>query len=116
MKTRMKTIAVSVLVGFFALNLSACTYWAHKDDKIQKQVEQQPVNCAAADSDIKVLKSEKTRVGEQIAMGLSSIIPIGAVVGILSLTEVEKVKIAVGDYNKKIDEKIAEIKQKCNVE
>ena len=28
--------------------------------------------------------------------------------------EVEKIKIAVGDYNRKIDERIAKIKEECD--
>jgi hypothetical protein len=63
-----------------------------------------------------VLKSEKAHVAEQISMGVTAIIPIGLVVGVLTGTEVEKVKIAIGEYNKKIDKKIVEIKQKCNID
>ena len=86
----------------------------------QKQVEQQlqspgPVNCATAEGDIRVLQSEKTHVGKQIEAGITSIVPIGLVAGVASGTEGTNLKVATGEYNKMIDNKIAEIKQACGI-
>jgi hypothetical protein len=36
--------------------------------------------------------------------------------GVVTGTEKEKLKVSVGDYNKMIDKRIAEIKEKCGVE
>ena len=47
---------------------------------------------------------------------MTSISPPGAVVGIITGTEKEKLKVGVGDYNKMIDQRIAEIKEKCGVD
>jgi cell division protein ZapA (FtsZ GTPase activity inhibitor) len=116
MRTNMKIIALSLVATVLALNLSACGFRAHKRKKIEQELQQQPISCATAEGDLRVLKSEKAHVAEQIAMGVTSIIPIGLVVGVVTLTEWEKIKISTGEYNKKIDKKIAEIKQECNIE
>ena len=87
--------------------------------KHQKEVEQemkQPINCATAEGDIRVLKSEKAHVGQQMAEGVTSITPPGFVVGVVTGTEKEKMKVGVGEYNKMIDQRIAEIKEKCGVD
>jgi hypothetical protein len=41
------------------------------------------------------------------------VVPAGAVIGIVTLTEVDKFKVATDEYNKAIDKKIAEIKAQC---
>jgi hypothetical protein len=112
----MKVITLCVLAGFLAVNIFACGPRAHKRKKIEQQLQQQPISCPTAEGDLRVLKSEKAHVAEQIAMGVTAIIPIGLVVGVVTLTEMEKIKISIGEYNKKIDQKIAEIKEQCDIE
>lgn len=116
MRSYIKIVALSTLAAVFVLNLSACGIRAHKRKKIEQELQQQPISCATAEGDLRVLKSEKAHVTEQIMMGVTSIIPIGLVVGVVTLTEWEKIKIATGEYDKKIDQKIAEIKEQCNIE
>ena len=41
--------------------------------------------------------------------------PAGAALGILTLTEDDKLEVAVGAYNNKIDSKIAEINGECGI-
>jgi hypothetical protein len=79
MRTSMKIIALGVLATVFALNLSSCGFRAHKRKKIEQELQQQPISCPTAEGDLRVLKSEKAHVAEQIAMGASSIIPLGGV-------------------------------------
>jgi hypothetical protein len=74
-----------------------------------------PVNCATAEGDIRVLESEKTHVAGQIIEGVTSLTPAGAILGILTLTETTKWKVAVGEYNKMLDKRIAEIKSECGL-
>jgi hypothetical protein len=74
-----------------------------------------PVNCATADGDIRVLKSEKAHVAQQAAEGVTAIVPAGIVVGILTGTEGTKFQVATGEYNKKIDARIALIQRECGV-
>jgi hypothetical protein len=45
--------------------------------KEEKAAEQMPVNCATADGDLRVLKSEKANVAEQIALAVTAIYPTG---------------------------------------
>jgi hypothetical protein len=63
-----------------------------------------------------VLQSEKANVAQEIANGVTAIVPAGAVIGIITGTESGKFKVASGDYNKMIDQKIAEIKSTCNLQ
>jgi outer membrane lipopolysaccharide assembly protein LptE/RlpB len=86
MRTNMKIIALSLVATVLALNLSACGFRAHKRKKIEQELQQQPISCATAEGDLRVLKSEKAHVAEQIAMGVTSIIPIGLVVGFDTMT------------------------------
>jgi hypothetical protein len=95
----------------FLMALAACS-------PITKQAKQdlaKPVNCATAESDMKVLQSEKASVVKMIAEGVEAVVPVGAVIGILTLSEVDKLKIATDEYNRKIDKKIKEIKSQCGL-
>jgi hypothetical protein len=60
--------------------------------------------------------SEKAHVAEQVALGVTAIYPAGLVIGLLTGTEGTKLKVATGEYNKMIDEKIAEIRAACGVQ
>jgi len=60
--------------------------------------------------------SEKAHVAQQIVEGVTSITPPGFLVGVVTGTEKEKLKVGVGDYNEMIDNRIAEIKEKCGIE
>jgi hypothetical protein len=74
-----------------------------------------PVNCATAEGDIRVLQSEKTHASQQLAAGVSAIMPAGAVVGTVTGQEGSNVTVATGSYNKMLDDKIAEIKRQCGI-
>ncbi len=75
----------------------------------------QPVNCATAEADIRVLQSEKAHTAKQVEMGVSAVVPIGLVAGVVTGTEGTKIRVATGEYNKMLDAKIAEIKKECGV-
>ncbi len=76
----------------------------------------QPVNCATAREDIRILEQERASVAEMAKDGVTGLAPAGAVLGLITFTEDEKLEVASGVYNKKIDEKIAEIKRECGIE
>lgn len=57
----------------------------------------------------------KTTVAEQMAEEVTAVYPVGFLIGVAPLTEGEKIDMAVGDYNRLLDKKIAEIQQKCGV-
>ncbi len=109
----MRKASIAVLVICLMLSLVTCA--AKKQKKVEKEMKQ-PINCATAEGDIRVLKSEKAHVGQQIAEGVTSIAPPGLVLGVVTGTEKEKLKVGVGEYNKMIDKRIAEIKATCGVE
>jgi hypothetical protein len=80
----------------------------------EKQELAKPVNCATAEGDLRMLRSEKASVEKMIADGVTAVVPVGAIIGIVTLTEGDKFKVATGEYNKAIDKKIQEIKTQCN--
>ncbi len=108
----MKKITVIITLIFLGALLTACA-----SDKVKKgQIDaQKSVNCATAEGDIRVLKSEKAHASDQLASGISSITPAGVVMNVAGGTEGTNVSVASGDYNDMLDKKIAEIKQKCGL-
>ena len=99
MKTHLALVALVLI--------SAC-----KGPNVQEvqQQEAAPVNCATAEGDLRTLQSEKVSTAKQIADGVTAITPIGLVAGAVAGTEKGKLQIASGDYDKLIDQKIAQIK------
>lgn len=74
-----------------------------------------PVQCATAKGDLRALESEKAHVGREIGAGVQAIIPISAVIGIVTGTEGTDFKVATGEYNKMIDGRISQIKAACKL-
>ena len=109
----MRKTGIILLAICLMISLTACA--ASK----QKQVEQemkQPISCATAEGDLRVLEHEKVHVAQQILEGVTSIAPPGLILGVVTGTEKTKIKVGVGEYNKMIDKRIAEIKEKCGIE
>ena len=73
------------------------------------------IDCRTAPGDLRVLQGEKAHVAQRIVEGATAIYPAGAVMGILMGTEGTKLQVATGDYNDKIDARMAEIKSKCGL-
>jgi PBP1b-binding outer membrane lipoprotein LpoB len=108
----MKTIIGSVML--FAL-LAGCSSSAPAPQKEVASNLAKPVDCSTAAADIKTLNAEKARTSQEIEDGVGSIIPVGAVAHLFGGSEQESLEIGTGEYNKKLDVKIAEIKQQCNL-
>ena len=104
-----RTIRISI-VALAAILLSGCL--DKKYEQGERQLKQ-PINCATAEGDIRLLQHEKAHVTDQIAAGVTAIVPAAAVVSVASGQEGEKLKIGTGDYNRRIDKRIAEIKKQC---
>ena len=109
----MKRIHILTLPALGLLLIAGCAFQ-------QKQVEQglaqpAPINCKTAQGDLRLLQQEKAHVVQRIAEGATAIYPAGLVVGLITGTEGTKLDVAIGDYNKKIDARIAEIKQTCGI-
>jgi len=107
----MKKTGTMVMAVLICLAFSVTGY-----AKKVRQEMKQPINCATAEGDIRVLESEKAHVAKQIVDGVTAIFPAGAVLGILTGTEETKLKVATGEYNKMIDKRIAEIKSHCGLD
>lgn len=106
------TIQIALFTSLLGCSLlSGCV----AQDKELKATTAAPVNCATAQGDLKVLRSEKADTGKKIAAGVSAVFPIGLVANTVVGTEGTEFKIATGEYNKLIDKKIGEIQQECGV-
>jgi hypothetical protein len=103
----------AVLALTLCAGLSACT--ASKDVQQVEAQEKAPIDCATAEGDVRVLQSEKASVGDEIARGVTAIVPAGAVVGLVGGQEKAKLQIASGDYNRMIDQRIAAIRARCGL-
>ena len=112
----MKKVITLVVLFCFAVSMSACGMKMKKNLKAIEAEKNNPVNCATAENDINVLMKEKAGVAEQIFAGLTSIAPPALVMGILTGTETSKIKVALGTYDKLIDERIKKIKETCKNE
>ena len=99
-----------VLIVVCGLALAAC---AGPISQEAKDSLAKPVSCDTAEADIAALDAEKASVAKQAAMGVTSVQPAGAVMGILTRTTKDKAKVATGIYNREIKDKIAEIKATC---
>lgn len=108
----MKTHLTAVLVAAFVAGCS--TPAPAPEEEVQANLAK-PVDCSTAAADIETLNSEKARTSEEIKAGASSIIPVGAVAHMVGGSEKDTLEIGTGEYNKKLDAKIAEIKQQCGV-
>ena len=108
----MRKASVTTLVMFLVMLLVAC---AARDQKKVEQEMKQPINCSTAQGDIRVLQHEKAHVAQEIAEGATAIFPAGLVMGLVTGTEKEKLQVSTGDYNKMIDERIAEIEKTCGI-
>ena len=104
-----KLRAVFFLV--FLILLGACA----PISKEAKQTLKQPVNCATAEGDLRLLEHERANVAEQVADGVTAIAPAGLVLGVVTGTETDKLKVAAGHYNTLIDKKEDEIKAACGL-
>ena len=94
---------------FAALSLAGC---ALQEKRVEQSLDQ-PINCATSEGDIRVLQSEKAHVARQVVAGVTSLVPAGIVVGLATQTVGTKFRVATGEDNQKIDERIAAIKSKC---
>ncbi len=102
-------MAMAVLAICSLMLFPSC---AAKYKKAETEAKQ-PVNCATAEADIRVLESEKATTADQVAMGVSSVVPISLVVGVVTGKAGTKYRVTTGEYNKMLDAKIAEIESLC---
>jgi len=79
--------------------------------------QQNSADCSTAADDISHLKHEKKSTDERKIKGVLSITPIGLVTNAVTSGEHDKNKeMEINEYNQKITDRIAEIKQNCNIQ
>jgi hypothetical protein len=106
---RLGLIVCGVVV---AVSASAC---ASKYQKVEDSFAQ-PINCSTARADIQDLLAEKVDKATEAAMGLKFALPTTIVVGAITGTAGAQSDVGTGEYNRKIDERIANIKATCNLQ
>ena len=109
----MKNLKKVILLGSVVVLMPSCTVFKQKE--VMEEMDN-PINCSTAEGDIRMLQEEKANVAQQILAGVSAITPAGFVIGVVTRTEQTKLTVATGEYDRMIDERIAEIKAKCGVE
>jgi len=107
----MKKTAIAITAILLSALFTACA--SKQTIKSGEADVKKPINCATAEADIRVLESEKIHASQQLAAGVTSIVPVSLVLNVAKGTEKSDVKVATGDYNKMLDDKINEIKIKC---
>jgi hypothetical protein len=99
--------------GIFLALLVGCSAQAPAPEAVVEANLAKSIDCNTAAADIKNLTDEKARTSQEIEAGASSIVPIGAVAHMFGGSEKQSLEIGTGEYNRKLDAKIAEIKQQC---
>jgi len=109
---RLATIPALASLLIFAC-LGGCAMQQKKD--MQEASTAQPVDCRTAEGDIRILQNEKAYLVERAAEGFTAVTPAGAILGVLTGTELTKLEVAIGVYDQKLDERIAQIKTECGL-
>lgn len=104
-----------ILSCFLILGLSTACAMRQKK-ALQELKDPGPVDCSTAQGDLRLLQHEKANVAERVAEGVDAIYPASLVIGVLTGTEGTKLKVATGEYDEAIDERIAQIKATCGIE
>ncbi len=78
------------------------------------ETERHPVNCATAEGDLRAIAAEKKHAQDQQVESVVSILPAGALLGLVTGTENKRLEMLSGDYVKQLDERAAEIRSTCN--
>ena len=105
--------AAVVFVGLAVVSLG--TGCGQKYQRVENSLAQ-PVNCATARQDIQTLESQKVSKGEEAAAGLSYALPTTVFIGALTGTGGAQYEAGTGELNRKIDDRIADIREQCKVD
>ena len=115
MKTAIFRIAIPAIVA------STCIVGCARPNNsprptIDPAVEEQlrsPITCETAKVDIATLENAKASVAKQVISGVRAVNPFSAAAGVVLGDERDRLDVASGDYNDRIDAKIAAIKRRC---
>ena len=76
----------------------------------------QPINCSTARSDIQWLQSNKVDKTTEAVEGAKFALPTTIVMGAITGTGGAQYEVGTGEYNRKIDERIGDIKETCKID
>jgi len=88
---------------------------AQKYQKVEDSFAQ-PINCSTAWADIQWLQSNKVDKATEAAEGMKFALPTTIIVGAVTGTAGAQYEVGTGEFNRKIDERIANIKETCNLQ
>ncbi|MFA6378738.1 MAG: hypothetical protein WCX16_03030 [Candidatus Omnitrophota bacterium] len=108
----MKTISLIGVCVF--LLVVGCRYTSPISDQVKSDLER-PINCATAQADIQTLEAEKVSASQQAKSGIKMVVPAAAARSILHGDYLDSGKVATGEYNAAIDEKISKIRSFCGL-
>ncbi len=74
------------------------------------------VDCSTAEEDVALLEKERANATQRALAGASTVDPTSNVVALVGGNWGDDSEVATGEYNKRIDAKIAEIKSTCDLE
>jgi hypothetical protein len=106
--------SVNLLAGSLAV-LALLAGCGQKYQKVQDSLSQ-PIDCAQARQEIQTLQSQKVSKSEEAAAGLSYALPTTIFIGAITGTGGAKYDVGSGAFNKKIDERIADIRSACRLD
>ncbi len=112
----MNKLAQLLMVALFLSGLvSGCLPYKKAISNEARYDLAKPIDCTTAVEDIKVLEGEKASIEEQAKSGVGMVVPVAAARAILHGDYRDRKQVLSGEYNSDIDEKIKEIKKRCNL-
>jgi hypothetical protein len=105
---------VNLVAGSVAA-LALAAGCGQKYQKVQDSLSQ-PIDCGTARQEIATLESQKVSKTEEAAAGLSYALPTTIFIGAITGTGGAKYEVGTGEYNRKIDDRIADIRSTCRLD
>ena len=102
-----------LILVFVVLCCSGCASAVNKHELLQAQLSM-PIECMMAEEQIESLHSYEVDSTEQFANTVASILPTSIIFNLLTGEYTSRLKLANGEYNQQVSNRIAEIKQKCS--
>jgi hypothetical protein len=113
--TRIASLAIVALCAFA---LTACVGISPET----KMKISQPVNCSSGSADISYLESEHASGGKRLLQGLFGIMPPSIIISLFRAAAknpegmyLDHWKVASGSYNEQMVDRVASIKEQCNL-
>ncbi|HEX9125417.1 MAG TPA: hypothetical protein VF948_03375 [Methylomirabilota bacterium] len=106
---RIQPIALGLVV---AVSAWGC---ASKYAKVEESFAQ-PINCSSAQADIAALEADKASKATQAAEGMKFALPTTIIMGAITGTAGSEYEVGTGEYNRKIDERMANIRSTCKLD